>query len=441
MSIRVSARERVGDARGSLVRALVRVVWVAAIMGTAQSGSAAESDDLRVLHEEIARLRDESAARIHDLEQRIAQIENARVQPQSDPAAPAQASAAPPGERIGLLAGDNRFVLTGWGAAGYSFESAENENTFEATVAPILLFRVSDRVLFEVEPELELGSDGTDVNLEYAQVDVLLNDHATLVAGKFLLPFGDFVQQLHPAWINKLASKPLPFLEGEEGGLLPFSDVGLQLRGGARLSDREGVSFEYTVYVSNGPRFEEPDLGSALVSNNVDFNQGKGFGARFALYPLPLDRELGRLKLGVSTYDGRWGAGDERWFTSWGVDLAYQIGNFDLRSEYLETRREFPGGPDDERNGWYVQAAYKLSTVPIEALRRVELVARYSGLEQAEVAVTPSGEERAQDPRQLAVGVDYWLTPSVAAKLEYDWDKLRAEPDAHGFRAQMAVGF
>lgn len=426
-------------------RAFARAASVAislVIAGSMSPLQAEPVDDVAALKEEIVRLREESAARIRALEERLAAVESQRATSAGQASVPAApAAAAAPGDRLALVKGDNRFIVTGWGAAGFGWESAGDESTFEATVAPILLFRATDRVLFEVEPELELEGDETEVNLEYAQADVVLNDYATLVAGKFLLPFGDFIQQLHPAWINKLASNPLPYLEGEEGGLLPFSDVGLQLRGGARVGAREGVTFDYTVYASNGPRFEDPAIGAVLVSNNTDFNRNKGFGARFALYPLPLDLELGRLKLGASTFNGRWGAGDERWFTSWGVDLAYQLGDLDVRGEYLQTRREFPGAPDDERDGWYLQAAYKLSKAPVDVLRRMELVLRFSGLEQSELSVTPGGEERLRDPRQLAFGIDYWLTPSVAAKLEYDWDSLRNAEDEHAARAQIAVGF
>src|SRR5581483_9120728 len=180
-----------------------------------------------------------------------------------------QASAAPR-RYLERYFGENRFVLTGWGAASYEWQRNPNTNTFTATLAPILLYRMTDRVLFEAEPEFELKDDGdTEVNLEYAQADIFLNDYATLVGGKFLLPFGEFIQQLHPAWINKLVSFPLPFQENEEGGLLPFSDVGAQVRGGTRLLRREGINLDYTIFVSNGPRFESDQVGARFVSNNV----------------------------------------------------------------------------------------------------------------------------------------------------------------------------
>lgn len=334
--------------------------------------------------------------------------------------------------------GSNRFVLTGWGAGTFEWHDNASSNTFTATLAPILLYRVTDRVLFEAEPEFELEDDGgTEVNLEYAQTDIFLNDYLTFVGGKFLLPFGDFIQQLHPAWINKLVSFPLPFRESEEGGILPFSDVGAQLRGGLRLADREGLDLEYTFFVSNGPRFESDEVGAGFESNNIDFNRGKGFGARVALYPLPLARALGRLKVGVSTFDGKWDEDNSLWFTSWGIDATYQIAELELRGEYLQTTREMSDVNNDEREGWYVQAAYKLSRVPVPQFTRVELVARYSGVNQRAV----TDEELVPHPRQVALGLDYWLTPSVVGKLEYDRELPRDAANDHAIRAQIAVGF
>jgi hypothetical protein len=304
-------------------------------------------------------------------------------------------------------------------------------------LAPILLYRVTDRVLFEGELELGLNENGgTDVNLEYAQADVFLNDYVTLVGGKFLLPFGEFIQQLHPGWINKLVSFPLPFRENEEGGLLPFSDVGVQLRGGAPLGP-EGVGLDYTVFVSNGPRFESEEVGALFQSNNVDGNKGKGFGARFVVRPLPVASGLGHLRLGASTYDGKWDGG-KLWFTSWGMDAAYQLNELELRGEYVQTRREMPEDiRRDFREGWYVQGAYKLARLQVPYLNRMELVARYSGVNQRAV----TNEELLPHPRQVALGLDYWITPSVVGKLEYDRELPRDAKNDHAVRAQIAVGF
>lgn len=402
--------------------------------------------------EEIRQLREEAESTRKKTEELQRRIDRLEARDEERERALEQRIEAAPRRYLERYLGENRFVLTGWGAGTYEWERNANSNTFTAVFVPIFLYRVTDWVLFEAEPEFELASDGdTEVNLEYAQADIFVNDYVTAVGGKFLLPFGDFIQQLHPAWINKLASFPLPFRE--EGGLLPFSDVGFQLRGGAQILDREGVALDYTLFVSNGPRFASDEVGSDFESNNVDPNRGKGFGARLAAYPLPLAMEMGRLKLGASTYDGKWDEDNDLWFTSWGIDAAYQLDELELRGEYLETWRDMPEGVrTDRREGWYVQGAYKLSRVPVPHLNRLELIVRYSGLNQRGPedadgeAASAEGEEGEEDalvtkPRQVALGLDYWLTPSVVAKLEYDRELPRNAKNDHAIRAQIGVGF
>lgn len=410
----------------------------------AAADSASEVGQLR---EEMRRLREENERnrqRMEELERKLEQIQVKDEQRQNELEAKMakeveKQAATAPRRYLERYFGDNRFVLTGWGAGSYEWERRDNSNTFTATFAPIFLYRMADWVLFEAEPEFELEDDGdTEVNLEYAQADIFLNDYVTAVGGKFLLPFGEFIEQLHPAWINKLVSAPLPFREPEEGGLLPYSNVGFQLRGGARLFEWEGLNVAYTAYIANGPRFDSDEVGALLNPNNVDNNRGKGYGARLALYPLPLDNPIGRVMLGASTFDGKWDEGGKFWFTSWGIDLAYQVAELEVRAEYVRTRREMPADVgDDDRDGWYVQAAYKLSRIGVPYLDRLELVGRYAGVNQRAV----TDEELLPHPRQVAIGVDYWLTPSVAWKLEYDRDLPEGAPDDDAVRTQIAVGF
>ena len=76
---------------------------------------------------------------------------------------------------------------------------------------------------------------------------VRVNDYVALVGGKFLSPIGQFRQNLHPSWINKLASAPPGF--GHDGAA-PTSDIGLQARGGFQIGN---MFANYAVYASNGP--------------------------------------------------------------------------------------------------------------------------------------------------------------------------------------------
>jgi hypothetical protein len=405
----------------------------------------AEAPEVRKLKEEIERLKAENEAnrrKMDEFEKKLEQLETKSEEKQKEVTAEI-AKGPPPStirEALSSYWGDGRFMIGGYGFTQYDWDQNANTNSFVAQFNPVFLFRLNDWILFESELEVKLPSDAeTEVNLEFAQADVFLNKYMTLVAGKSLLPFGNFIERLHPPWINKLVTHPLPLREGDDGGLLPFTTLGVQLRGGIPLG-KPGTSFEYTAWVGNGPNYESEDLGAQFTSNNTDNNRNKAFGARLAFYPLPVDADLGRLNFGGSTYDGKWDSGGDLWFRSWGVHAFYQLAQAELRGEYIDTQREMPaesGINHDNRQGWYVQGAYSLSEVRVPYLNRVELVARYSRQDQRAV----TSEDFLPHPRQVSVGFDYWLTPSVAFKFEYDRDLPENAENNNEIHTQLAVGF
>jgi hypothetical protein len=175
--------------------------------------------------------------------------------------------------------------------------------------------------------------------------------------------------------------------------------------------------------------------------NNIALNtNGRAYGGRFRLYPLPLDTGLGRLELGASTYDGKWL--NSHWFNSWGVDFAYLNKDLQARGEWVQSHRQMPAGSGpDNRQGWYVQTGYFLQHLPSlhlgqevdNAVHRLELLTRYSGVNQRaivadEISTIPaigfSGSPSIFSPhaREIALGVDYWIEPSIVWQTEFDFE-------------------
>ena len=74
---------------------------------------------------------------------------------------------------------------------------------------------VEARAAFEGELEREEPGDpyrgqvGKDI--DYLQLDYLLNQYATVTAGRFLTPFGIYNERLYPIWIRDLQNAPLIF--------------------------------------------------------------------------------------------------------------------------------------------------------------------------------------------------------------------------------------
>ena len=146
---------------------------------------------------------------------------------------------------------DTLIHMAGYADVGYT-DSESSDGSFNVgTFSPIFHFQYRDLVMLESELEIEVGDDGeTETSLEYLTIDWFINDYMVLVAGKFLSPIGQFRQNLHPSWINKLPSAPPGF--GHDGAA-PVSDVGFQFRGGFPMGN---IRTNYAVYVSNGPELK-----------------------------------------------------------------------------------------------------------------------------------------------------------------------------------------
>jgi hypothetical protein len=385
-------------------------------------------------------------------------------------------------------AGTHQFVLTGSAAGEFIYDRKTNTNTFALGVEPILLYRMNDWLAFEatIEAAFDPGGPGSigsgaTFDMPVATAQIFLNDYAELVTGVFDQPFGDFFEDQGPSWVNRMITAPLPY--GAESLITP-TDLGAQLRGGLQWG-KLGQDVDYTAWISNGPSFTlfpQAVVGNAVNGvNNISINtHGKAFGGRIRVYPLPVDSKLGRLEVGASTYDGKYQ--DGMWLNSWGVDFAYHRGNFQTRGEYLETYRQmgpmgFPANTADNRQGWYVQAGYFLTGVHPDFLgaalskyiTRLEPIVRYSGVNQRGIVVDDfsnipalgaNGSPSIFSPhaREVALGLAYWIAPSIVWQTEFDIELPRAggliidpsnskvspageTPNDHAILTQLAIGF
>lgn len=345
--------------------------------------------------------------------------------------------------------GLSKPLITGYAFAGYTDRQGE-KGTFDAGFNPIFLWKYSDRIFFEGELELEFDGSETEVDLEYANISYIANDYLTLKAGKFLAPFGTFAERLHPAWINKLPDFPLPF--GHDG-IAPMTEIGLQVSGGAPLGP---TKFNYAVYVSNGPRLntgaDEPDEAGMLhFDNNIDINNNKAVGTRIGFLPIP------QLEVGYSFQYARVSEDVKAGAFLHGLDLGYVRdsqwlrGVIDLRAQWVwslvdDVTYDEDGsigfGPltfDNNRNGGYVQLAYRPSKVNNACLKNLEGVVRWDMLD------LPSGAPMNEDEERWTLGLNYWLTPSVVFKAAYQFGERKmpgeSAEDVNAFLLQAAMGF
>jgi hypothetical protein len=392
--------------------------------------------------------------------------------------------------------GTHTFTVTGAAGVDFIYDAQSHpldgihngtQNTFLLDWEPMILYRPNDWMLFQGVFSAGFGAAGTGTDLSTADFQIFLNDYVTLVAGLFDQPFGDWYEAQSPMWVNRFVTAPLPF--GVEP-VVPPGEIGIQLRGGFQWG-QPGQDFDYTLWGGNGPNFSEPVTGAAMSSpTSVAFSQtnGKSMGARFRIYPLPADSKWGRLELGASTYNGKWMNG--KWLNAWGVDFNYFKGNLQARGEWLESYREMPQGQlTDHRKGGYIQAGYFLTGVKVPGLpdqlnkyvQRLEPLIRFSAVQQRAVAIDDiqgatgigmngvqvglipdfgiSGSPALWAPhsREVALGLDYWISPSIVWQNELDIELPRSGglfiagngaatpvgsvPNDRAFLSQFTIGF
>ena len=414
-----------------------RRVLAAALLATGM-GQVQAGDDIESLKAQIRALQQQLQA----IEKKLAEQDKAR----SETEAKVDKVAKEAGE---WKEADSVVHLAGYASIGYTDNEGTKGRFSQVQYSPIFHYMYKDRMMLEAELEIMNEPDGeTEVGLEYLTFDVFLNDYMALVAGKFLSPIGQFRQNLHPGWINKLPTAPSGF--GHDGAA-PASETGLQLRGG--LPPFSGMRANYAVYVGNGPELIGMDEDGDNVPDEIegvdaegrtsDADGSKVWGGRFGLIP------MAGLELGISYATGeaaitRVVDADEndvtpggfsdpaRSYRVTGFDLAWQRGGWNLRGEYVRTRiggkaSSFVSDGATWR-AWYAQAAYRLSKYPLEG------VLRYADFD------SPHAD---QDQQQWALGVNYLFAPQAVAKVAYEFNDGQdgSAADDDSLLLQISYGF
>lgn len=175
--------------------------------------------------------------------------------------------------------GQNKFAI--FGNAEMTFIANKDQTQFgEVNFKPIFLWRISDKLFVEAEPEFETGGfDQTgggslDIGLEYANMVLFVNKYLTLHAGRFLPKFGAYRGRFGEGFINRFPTDPVGF---GDGGIGAMNEVGIGAQGGFGVGD---VKFNYDLYLSNGPILltDPENAGQFEYEGYVGNNKGKAVG-------------------------------------------------------------------------------------------------------------------------------------------------------------------
>jgi len=341
--------------------------------------------------------------------------------------------------------------MAGYADVGFVSPENGNDSFVVGTFAPIFHFQYRDVVMLESELEFEITEDGeTEVALEYLTIDWFVSDYAAVIAGKFLSPIGQFRQNLHPSWVNKMPSAPPGF--GHDGAA-PISDLGVQVRGAIPLGS---IRANYAVYASNGPELnsvteDETEFeleGIRAEGFGADRDGDKTIGGRFAILPVS-SVEIGvSIAIGKATVTelenevepptaglepGLIAGESARDYDVIGADFVWFTGNMSLRGEYVKTQigEATTGTTAGESATWeslYAQLAYRLPKSKWEG------VIRYADFD------SPHNSE---DVTQTMLGINYLVSNNFIAKLAYESnDGTVGEPsDDDRTLLQLAYGF
>ncbi len=322
--------------------------------------------------------------------------------------------------------------MAGYADVNYVMNESTGNSFQVGSFAPIFHYQYQDWVMLEAEVAFEVMEDGsTEVNMEYFTTDFFINDHAVLVMGKFLSPLGQFRQNIHPSWINKLPSAPNGFMHDQAA---PNADVGFQVRGGFKLGS--SINGNYAVYMGNGVAAEvNADEGEIEMIEspgmNIDGDRGKNYGGRFGIFHPDSKLEMGiswatgkisEMETSTTINPGATGtisSGSTVAFASetafenardWdfiGTDITWRFGGLDIRAEYVKQTigaLAVSAAPEKtDVSAYYAQAAYRFLPT------KWEVVARTSQYDVGEMSMKKS-----------TAGVNYIFASNIVAKLAYE---------------------
>jgi hypothetical protein len=348
--------------------------------------------------------------------------------------------------------GETKLLIAGDAAAGYIDEEG-SPSTFTSEFNPMFLWQLDKRLFFEgglemaIEGPDESGEDSqTDVELDSAYLTYLLNDYASVGAGKFTTPFTIYHRHFDPSWINKLPLDPLAYADG---GIAPDSSVGAFVVGAVPI---RGAMMNYEAYLTNGPALvtDDPDAaGSLNFDNYSDQNNNKAFGFRLGYLPV---REL---EVGYSFEFSKPSPCNFDTVRSYlhGLDLNYvKYNNYlkgratvragwiwsQMSSATYDPTGSLGFGPlrfNNNRSGGYLEGAYRPTKATEEWVNNLEFALRFDRLDVSSRA--PGGG----DESRWIPGVDYWITPRSVLKVAYAFDDKDNGNDNDIFAIQVATGF
>lgn len=341
------------------------------------------------------------------------------------------------------IQGKNNFAIFGNAEMIY-FSDKHNNNFGDVKFKPIFLWKISDKLFVEAEPEFETGSGSLDIGLEYANMCYIVNQYLIFHAGRFLPKFGAYRGRMGEAFINRFSTSPVGF---GDGGIGAMNEVGVGAQGGFGAGS---AKINYELYISNGPQIlTDPDnSGQFEYEAYAANNSAKAVGGRIGILPF----SNSSLEIAYSFQNKNKTGKPGTRYENVGVNMqAFDLNYWghmkaiksDVRviGEWKHQKVEnavyykadsstytFTNSP----SAYYIAATLRPAYLTNLFLRNIELAARYSEFKRP--ADAPWG---GSNRNQIAFSLDYWLKWNTVLKLTYQKEKNTD----NAFYAQLVFGF
>jgi len=352
--------------------------------------------------------------------------------------------------------GDLKGVITGDVFFGFKFVNNKgipnrpNVSTF-TTVGynPVVLYKLSDKFFFEGEVEFQTSEwqeggstsgnavgEGLAVELEYANLNYVINKYMLVKFGIFFTPYGVFEDWYHQRITNRMTSRP-PGIG--HGGIEPGADEGVQVNGGFPLGG--GAKLHYAVALLNGGKLVTDDPGnnngSLEYESIIDNNVNKAVVGRIGILPVPwleFGGWYGSSKVGKDVIQNNIGAIHSGIYFSIIKSIDPIKGTVCFRSQYSklavdnavfrQTDSTTYTFKNNNSKAYYAQLSYRPTMLKNKFVRRCEIAARYGSITLPDPAqgkwIMPGTTSAASNKTQWAVSLDYWLKWNAVIKFSYE---------------------
>ncbi len=307
-------------------------------------------------------------------------------------------------------------ILTG--SAGFFTNVNGGQTQLVPIVAPVLLVPLGDRWLFEArgsfEGEFERPDSGgpfggkVGKEVDYAQLDFIVNRNVTVTVGRFLTPFGIYNERLYPIWIRSLQREPIIFPIGTGSG------DGFMLRGGLPVNRKANLN--YAAYFS-----------TLSTVNKLESDRTVGGRIGF-FFPGP------RVEIGASLQQLL----EEERSRSVGFHFAWQpsVIPLNLRSEYAWS--------GDKGSGYWIEGAYRLNQVPHwqRVMRHTEVVGRVQQFFAGQIESQDADENSLTtvNAQQVDLGLNYYFRDGLKGTASYS-RQFSAEGNSNLWTVGIAYRF